>query len=103
VTALHLQGMIDDGGDYHITYKLFYNDLQGRNQVPIRFLAVKGVGPCVRMPNNSNTQAACAWCSCRWMRCSMWLQRGAGRGQTCSAGVRTITRHIQVHTVQPLP
>jgi hypothetical protein len=28
-----LQGMIDDGGDYHITYKLFYNDLQGRNQV----------------------------------------------------------------------
>lgn len=25
--------MIDDGGDYHITYKLFYNDLQGRNQV----------------------------------------------------------------------
>lgn len=28
-----LKGLIDDGGDHHIMYKLVYNDLQNRNQV----------------------------------------------------------------------
>lgn len=93
---LCLQGMIDDGGDYHITYKLFYNDLQGRNQVPIRFL-VKVVGPCVQMPGKQSIQTARAWC------CSGGCAAACGdRGAAGSVGLAA-PRSARPHATSRFP
>mmetsp|Transcript_1706 Transcript_1706/g.4949 ORF Transcript_1706/g.4949 Transcript_1706/m.4949 type:complete len:1096 (+) Transcript_1706:257-3544(+) len=38
-----LKGLIDDGGDHHIMYKLVYNDFQNRNQVDaLQHIATEG-------------------------------------------------------------